>query len=48
MGKGSRFIARLPVWSEENGEQETELNAGEIKSMPEISGVAAPEKQENL
>lgn len=46
--EGSKFTVRLPAWSEENAEQETESNRGEIKSLPEISGVGVTEKQENL
>jgi len=45
LGEGSKFIVRLPVWTEDSGIKETESSRNEIKILPENSSRSAIKQQ---
>ena len=48
LGEGSKFIVRLPVWSEKSNGQEIESNGNTIKALPENSRVGGIVKARKL
>ncbi len=45
LGEGSKFIVRLPVWTEDSGIKETESSRNEIKILPENSSRSSIKQQ---